>query len=77
MRLRKMFSHLTVFFFLNHHFLRAGLKFLCMMIQIKYYRRKNYSVVDIFRKNVTNYPNKVCFIYENEEWTFTKVSFYK
>lgn len=52
---------------------RAGMKFLCMMIQMKYYRRKNYSVVDVFRKNVTKFPNKVCFIYENDEWTFTKV----
>lgn len=35
--------------------------------------RKNRNVADIFRQHVNRYPNKICFIFEDKEWTFQQI----
>jgi len=36
--------------------------------------RKNRNVADIFRQQVNRHPNKICFIFEDQEWTFQQVA---
>ncbi|XP_076636944.1 fatty acid transport protein 1 [Colletes latitarsis] len=38
--------------------------------------KKDRSVADVFRQHVARHPNKICFIYEDEEWTFQQVEDY-
>ncbi|XP_028039800.1 long-chain fatty acid transport protein 4-like [Bombyx mandarina] len=35
--------------------------------------KKNWSMPDIFHENVKRHPNKACFLYENESWSFKQV----
>ncbi|XP_018058160.1 PREDICTED: long-chain fatty acid transport protein 4 isoform X2 [Atta colombica] len=35
--------------------------------------RKNRNVADIFRQQVKRHPNKICFIFEDQEWTFQQI----
>ncbi|KAF7998271.1 hypothetical protein HCN44_009669 [Aphidius gifuensis] len=44
-----------------------------LMWWLKSHERKSHSVADIFRQNVTKYPNKPCFIFEDREWTFQEI----
>ncbi|KAK9307682.1 hypothetical protein QLX08_002086 [Tetragonisca angustula] len=43
---------------------------------IRSHERKNRSIADVFRQYVNRHPNKVCFIYEDQEWTFQQVEDY-
>ncbi|KOX75216.1 Long-chain fatty acid transport protein 4, partial [Melipona quadrifasciata] len=43
---------------------------------IRGHERKNRSIADVFRQYVNRHPNKVCFIYEDQEWTFQQVEDY-
>ncbi|XP_053989460.1 long-chain fatty acid transport protein 4-like [Hylaeus volcanicus] len=43
---------------------------------IRGHERKDRSVADVFRQHVSRHPNKVCFICEDEEWTFQQVEDY-
>lgn len=54
---------------------RALFRFVKLILQNRFYARKNYSIVDIFRENVKKHPNKVALIFEGKEWTFQEVGF--
>lgn len=55
---------------------RALLKYIRLLIEIKGYQRRNQTLADIFRENVKKHPNKPCIIYENQEWDFAQVEEY-
>lgn len=46
-----------------------------MLLSIRGHEKKDRSVVDIFREWVNRHPNKVCFIFEDQEWTFQQVKY--
>jgi hypothetical protein len=52
---------------------RALIRFIGLMSQVRSYARSNFSIADIFRQQVAKHPDKVCFIFENTEWTFAQV----
>lgn len=37
------------------------------------HEKKNRNIADIFRQYVSRHPNKICFIQEDQEWTFQQV----
>ncbi|XP_017762478.1 PREDICTED: long-chain fatty acid transport protein 4 [Eufriesea mexicana] len=43
---------------------------------IRSHEKKNRGVADVFRQYVNRHPNKVCFISEDQEWTFQQVEDY-
>ena len=43
---------------------------------IRSHERKNRSIADVFRQHVSRHPNKVCFIIEDQEWTYQQVEDY-
>lgn len=53
---------------------RALIRFVGLMLQVRSHHRNNLNIGDIFRQQVAKHPNKVCFIFENTEWTFAQVS---
>ncbi|XP_034934364.1 long-chain fatty acid transport protein 4-like isoform X2 [Chelonus insularis] len=53
--------------------LKALTRFIRLMWSMRCYERKNQSVADVFKQHVNKHPNKVCFIYEDQEWTFQQV----
>ena len=52
---------------------RALRRYIGLMIQVYSYQRQNLNISDIFRKQVAKHPNKICFIFEDREWTFAQV----
>ncbi|KAL0273773.1 UNVERIFIED_CONTAM: hypothetical protein PYX00_006373 [Menopon gallinae] len=51
-------------------------RFVKLILQSRFYARKNYSIIDIFRENVKKHPNKVALIFEGREWTFQEIEDY-
>lgn len=45
-------------------------------IEIKGQRRNNMTVVKVFKKRVDRYPNKPCFFFEDQVWTYSDVRTY-
>ncbi|XP_014205058.1 long-chain fatty acid transport protein 4 [Copidosoma floridanum] len=56
--------------------LKAILRYVCLLWTIKAHEKKDRSVADIFRQHVARNPNKPCFIFEDQEWTFQQVEEY-
>jgi hypothetical protein len=52
---------------------RALRRYIGLMIQVYSHQRQDLNVGDIFRKQVAKHPNKVCYIFEDREWTFAQV----
>ncbi|XP_076161043.1 fatty acid transport protein 1 isoform X2 [Ptiloglossa arizonensis] len=50
--------------------------YLRILWTIRCHEKKDRSVADVFRQHVNRHPNKVCFVYEDEEWTFQQVEDY-
>jgi len=44
-----------------------------MLWIIRGHSKKHRSVADIFRQYVNSHPNKVCLIFEEQEWTYQQV----
>jgi len=44
-----------------------------MLWSVHGHEKKNRNVADIFRQHVNRHPNKICFIFEDQEWTFQQV----
>ncbi|XP_023952988.1 long-chain fatty acid transport protein 1 [Bicyclus anynana] len=42
----------------------------------KTYTKKNWSMPDIFHEAVKKHPKKICFLFEEEKWTFQQVEEY-
>ncbi|XP_076270843.1 fatty acid transport protein 1 [Rhynchophorus ferrugineus] len=56
--------------------LRALIKYIRLLIQVKSYHRSDASLAEIFHKLVKKYPNKPAIIFEGQEWTFAQVDEY-
>ncbi|XP_076237411.1 fatty acid transport protein 1 [Calliopsis andreniformis] len=56
--------------------LTAIIRYVQLLWIIRGHQKGNRSVADVFRQHVKKHPNKVCFIYEDEEWTFQQVEDY-
>ncbi|CAG0886912.1 unnamed protein product [Darwinula stevensoni] len=54
--------------------IKAALRFLKLNLRIYNVQKKNMSVPDMFATYVKKHPNKVAFIFEDDEWTFKQVS---
>ncbi|XP_015175015.1 PREDICTED: long-chain fatty acid transport protein 4-like isoform X2 [Polistes dominula] len=52
---------------------KALQRFLKLLWLIRGHEKNNRSVVDIFRQHVARHPNKVCIIFEDQEWTFQQL----
>jgi len=46
-----------------------------MLWTIHGHSRKDRSVADIFRQFANRHPNKVCLIFEEQEWTYQQVKY--
>lgn len=46
-----------------------------MLLSIRGHEKKDRNIADIFREWVNRHPNKVCFIFEDQEWTFQQVKY--
>ncbi|XP_033321914.2 fatty acid transport protein 1 isoform X1 [Megalopta genalis] len=55
---------------------KALFGYLKILLTIRGHARKDRIVADVFRECVKRHPNKICFIYEDEEWTFQQVEDY-
>lgn len=51
-------------------------RYIGLMIQVQSHQRQDLNISDIFRKRVAKHPNKICFIFEDREWTFAQVEEY-
>ncbi|KAL6431393.1 hypothetical protein ACFW04_007196 [Cataglyphis niger] len=47
--------------------------YITMLWSIRRHEKKDRSVADIFRQWVNRHPNKVCIIFEDQEWTFQQM----
>lgn len=56
-------------------FFRGLIAYITMLWSIRGHEKKDRSVADIFRQWVNRHPNKVCFIFEDQEWTFQQVKY--
>ncbi|KAG7208410.1 hypothetical protein KM043_014642 [Ampulex compressa] len=55
---------------------RAVWSYIRLLWSIRGHERKDRGIADVFRQNVSRHPNKVCFIFEDQEWTFQQVEDY-
>ncbi|EFN78828.1 Long-chain fatty acid transport protein 4 [Harpegnathos saltator] len=53
--------------------IKGATGFLRLLWFIRGHERKNRSVADVFRQYVSRHPNKICFICENQEWTYQQI----
>lgn len=53
--------------------LRGLYGYIKLLFIIKSNERKNRTVADVFRQHVARHPNKICFICEDEEWSYQQV----
>ncbi|CAK9807301.1 Long-chain fatty acid transport protein 4 [Anthophora plagiata] len=51
-------------------------RFIKILWLIRGYQKKDCGVADVFRQHVRRHPDKVCFICEDQEWTFQQVEDY-
>ncbi|XP_022191701.1 long-chain fatty acid transport protein 4 [Nilaparvata lugens] len=56
--------------------LTALSRYLIFLWSVRQLSKKDLSIGEIFRRNATKHPNKVCFIFEDNEWTFAQVEEY-
>lgn len=47
-----------------------------MLWLIRGHSKKNRNVADVFRQYVNRHPNKACFIFEDQEWSFQQVKLF-
>ncbi|XP_066596385.1 long-chain fatty acid transport protein 4 isoform X2 [Prorops nasuta] len=52
---------------------RALFRYITLRLAIRKHEKKNRTVADVFRQYVEKHPNKACFIFEDQEWTFQQV----
>lgn len=62
----------TIFLF----FYRAITRYIKVLWIIRGHERNNRTIADVFRQHVRKHPNKVCIIFEDQEWTFQQVRLY-
>ncbi|XP_014253178.1 long-chain fatty acid transport protein 4-like isoform X1 [Cimex lectularius] len=54
----------------------ALLRYLLFLMSVRRLSKRNMCIGEIFRENVAKNPNKVCFIFEDREWTLKEVEDY-
>ncbi|XP_012283173.1 long-chain fatty acid transport protein 4 [Orussus abietinus] len=52
---------------------KAISRYVFLLRMIRQHERKHRSVADVFRQHVDRHPNKVCLVFEDQEWTFQQV----
>ncbi|XP_075213342.1 long-chain fatty acid transport protein 4-like [Lycorma delicatula] len=67
---------LYVFFRTVPRDLTALQRYLFFLWSVRQLSKKDISIGEIFRQNASKHPNKVCFIFEDKEWTFAQVEEY-
>jgi len=55
------------------HGFRGGWRFAQILRSISWADKNNYTVAKIFDLYADKNPNKVCFYYEDEKWTYKQV----
>ncbi|XP_071450747.1 long-chain fatty acid transport protein 4-like isoform X2 [Hetaerina americana] len=55
---------------------RALIKLIRLRWRMRNYRKKNMSVAAMLRQQAANTPNKIAFVFENQEWTYGQVEEY-
>jgi solute carrier family 27 fatty acid transporter 1/4 len=48
-------------------------RYLQVLLRVRSYQKKNWTVPTVFETHVKAHPNKVAFIFEGKEWTFKEV----
>ncbi|XP_060517576.1 long-chain fatty acid transport protein 4-like isoform X2 [Cylas formicarius] len=56
--------------------IRALIKYIGLLVEIKGFQRRNLTLAQIFTRNVKKHPHKPALVYENEEWTFLQIEEY-
>ncbi|XP_067001453.1 long-chain fatty acid transport protein 4 [Anabrus simplex] len=56
--------------------IKAVLRFVGLTLQVRSYQRKNATIGEIFQQRVAKHPQKICFLFEDEEWSFNDVEEY-
>ncbi|KAG5896525.1 hypothetical protein JTB14_020498 [Gonioctena quinquepunctata] len=56
--------------------IRALLKYIKLLIQIRRFSKQNVTLADLFQQNVKKHPNKPCILFEDQVWTFAQVEEY-
>ncbi|KAJ8875097.1 hypothetical protein PR048_022988 [Dryococelus australis] len=51
-------------------------RYAALLWQVRSHEKKDLTIADIFRQRVARHPNKVCFVFEDTEWTFAQVEDY-
>ncbi len=48
-------------------------RYLQVLLRVRSFQRKNWTVPTVFETYVKAHPNKVAFVFEGREWTFKEV----
>lgn len=59
--------------FIYFFYFRALLSYIKILWITKKFARKNLSIPDIFHEVVNRHPDKPCFLFQEEVWTFKEV----
>lgn len=54
----------------------ALVRYILFLLSVRRLSRRNMCIGEIFRENAKKNPNKVCFIFEDKEWTLGEVEDY-
>ncbi|XP_073987986.1 long-chain fatty acid transport protein 4-like isoform X1 [Rhodnius prolixus] len=54
----------------------ALVRYILFLLSVRRLSRRNMCIGEIFRENVKKNPNKVCFVFEDKEWTLGEVEDY-
>ncbi|XP_054722739.1 long-chain fatty acid transport protein 4-like [Uloborus diversus] len=53
--------------------IRAAYLYFRLLVFLRRCHAQNLSLVDLFKRTVQKYGSSVCFVYQDEEWTYNKV----
>ncbi|XP_054713548.1 long-chain fatty acid transport protein 4-like [Uloborus diversus] len=53
--------------------MRAAYLYFRLLVFLRRCHAQNLSLVDLFKRTVQKYGSSVCFVYQDEEWTYNKV----
>ena len=71
--LYQIFNFTALLPLLSYKFSRFLYRAISAEMEVKGQRRNNMTVVKIFKKRVDRYPNKTCFFFEDQVWTYSDV----
>ena len=53
---------------------RGLTRYLSVLLGVRSYQRRNFTVPMVFEEHVKKNPSKVAFVFEGKEWTFKMVT---